>query len=156
MIIVGLAFPPRLFVCRGSLHKRHGDYPWLCYCSVIIVVLLRSDEGALVVGRTRFHCTKRSKLHSGESLFAILGFSVLRSLISHFFHYSSDERLGLVFCKSLPRPTKVQPVSHSYNEGSIKFQNNHTSQKKEAKTLELAVLNIRDETEVMRKQRYLN
>jgi hypothetical protein len=44
------------------------------------VVLLQSGEGALVVGRTRFHCTKMSKLHSGayaESLFAILGFSVL-------------------------------------------------------------------------------
>jgi len=44
------------------------------------VVLLQSGEGALSVGRTRFHCTKILKLRSGayaKLLFVILGFSFL-------------------------------------------------------------------------------
>jgi len=111
-----LAFPPRIFACGGSPHKWCIDYPWLCYCCVITVVLPRTGAVALLVERNRFHCTKMLKLHS-ESLFAILGFSFFPifstlwcSLISYFFHFSLDAQLGLVFHKSLLRPTKAQPV----------------------------------------------
>jgi hypothetical protein len=95
-----LAFPPRIFACGGLPHKWRIDYPWLCYFCVITVVLLRTGAGVLLVDRTRFHCTKMSKLRSGayaKSLFVILGFSFFPifstlwcSFISYFFHYSLD------------------------------------------------------------------